>query len=151
MVWTFKKIYLYCIFNSLKISGYQFWNFSLCAPFSLKGFNFWVGHLNADIDFKRNEMAGNELKISKHNIKFNKNFNCSLFLISVYSSYDILKNHHEYLRPTREWRSLNLVKSGGKSPPSSSLFVVPASFRLNSMPNSSPQRTLESSVRIEDS
>ena len=42
-----------------------------------------MGRLNAKIDLKSPEMAGNESKISKRNNNFDNNFNCSLFLISI--------------------------------------------------------------------
>ena len=39
-----------------------------------------MGRLNAKIDLKSSEMAGNESKINKRNNNFD---NCSLFLISI--------------------------------------------------------------------
>ena len=53
----------------------------MCAL--LRAVGFWVGRLNAKIDFNSAEMAGNESKISKRNKNFDNNFNCSLFLISI--------------------------------------------------------------------
>lgn len=53
----------------------------MCALFGAVG--FWVGHLNAKIDLKSSEVAGNESKINKRNNNFDNNFNCSLFLISI--------------------------------------------------------------------
>ena len=53
----------------------------MCALFGEVG--FWVGRLNAKIDLKSSEMAGNESKINKRNNNFDNNFNCSLFLISI--------------------------------------------------------------------
>ena len=61
-----------------------------------------MGCLDAKIDLKSSEMAGNESKINKRN-NFNNNFHCSLFLISMYSSYDKKKkNHYEYLSLNRK-------------------------------------------------
>lgn len=42
-----------------------------------------MGCLNAKIDFKSSEIAGNESKIKRRNNNFDNNFNCSLFLISA--------------------------------------------------------------------
>jgi len=95
-------------------------------PFPRSG--YLSGGLNAKIDLKSSEMAGNESKINKRNDNFNNYFNCSLFLISMYSSYDKKRNHHEYLRLNREWHNLNLVKSGGKSPPCPFPCAVPALY-----------------------
>ena len=53
----------------------------MCALFRAMG--FWVGRLNAKIDLKSSEIAGNESKINKRNNNFDNNFNCSLFLISI--------------------------------------------------------------------
>ena len=89
---------------------------------------FWVGCLNAKTDLTSSEMVGNESEINKRNDNFNNNFNCSLFLISMYSSYDKKRNHHEYLRLNRKWHNLNLLKSEGKSPPSPSPCAVPALY-----------------------
>ena len=41
---------------------------------------FWTVHLNAKIDLKSSETAGNESKINKRNNNFD---DCSLFLISI--------------------------------------------------------------------
>ena len=51
----------------------------MCALFRAAGFR--VGRLNAKIDLKSSEMAGNEYKINKRNTNFDNNFNCSLFLM----------------------------------------------------------------------
>ena len=50
----------------------------MCALFRAVG--FWVVRLNAKIDLKSSEMAGNESKINKRNNNFD---DCSLFLISI--------------------------------------------------------------------
>ena len=50
----------------------------MCALFRAVG--FWVGRLNAKIDSKSSEMAGNESEINKRNNNFD---NFSLFLISI--------------------------------------------------------------------
>ena len=42
-----------------------------------------MGRLNAKIDLKSSEMAGNESKINKRNNNFANNFNCTLFLTSI--------------------------------------------------------------------
>lgn len=44
----------------------------MCALFGAVG--FWVGRLNAKIDLKSSEMAGNESKINKRNNNFDNNF-----------------------------------------------------------------------------
>ena len=51
----------------------------MCA--FLRAVVFLVGRLNAKIDLKSSEMAGNESKINKRNN--NSVDNCSLFLISI--------------------------------------------------------------------
>ena len=42
-----------------------------------------MGRLNAKIDLKSSEMAGNESQINKRNNNFDNNFNFSLFLICI--------------------------------------------------------------------
>ena len=54
-----------------------------------------MGRLNAKIDLKSSEMAGNESKINKRNNNFANNFNRTLFLISI---RHMIKKNLLYLR-----------------------------------------------------